>query len=139
MAHLARAAGRLVRSLHDAGCRHADLTTKNMLVERSLLEGPRKSQAPRMWILDLDRARIVPDLGRADRTASLSRLYRYVFRRERESGPALARTDWARFLAAYEGDRRRRRVHARAILRADARSLRWHALGWRLERLFGRA
>jgi tRNA A-37 threonylcarbamoyl transferase component Bud32 len=75
LSRLARAAGRLVRALHDAGCRHADLTTKNMLVERSL---PRE---PKMWILDLDRASLVPELRPADRGANLARLYRYVLRR----------------------------------------------------------
>jgi hypothetical protein len=154
LARLARAAGRLVRALHDAGCRHADLTTKNMLVERSLLDdssmgsnkassmasslGPEMGPklAPRMWILDLDRASLVARLGSVDRSANLARLHRYVLRRERMHGPGLARTDWMRFLAAYEPDRTARKAWASAIQRAYSRSLPWHALGWRLEKLF---
>jgi len=125
------AAGRLVRALHGAGCRHADLTTKNMLVERVLPRGG----DPRTWILDLDGASLVPGLTDAERRSSLTRLFRYVLRRERRRGPALARTDWARFLRAYEPDRQRRRAHARAILASHARSLPWHGLGWKLEEL----
>jgi len=134
LGRLARAAGRLVRALHDAGCRHADLTTKNMLVDQDSLREPR----PRTWILDLDRARILPALDEKSRRAGLARLYRYVLRRERAGQAALSRTDWARFLAAYEPDRVRRRATARAILRSHGRTLAWHALGWRLERLFSR-
>lgn len=131
---LARAAGTLVREMHGAGCFHADLTTKNMLVERSALEGG----SPRMWILDLDRARLAPGLSHAERMANLTRLYRYVSRREGIHGPALARTDGMRFLAGYEADRTRRAAAARWILSGHAHSLRWHALGWRLEGLFSR-
>jgi hypothetical protein len=133
LARVATAAGRLVRALHEAGCRHADLTTKNMLVERSLPEDPK------MWILDLDRAGLVPVLDPADRTASLSRLYRYVLRREGLRGPVLRRTDWVRFLAGYESDRRARKAWAAAIQRSHSKGLAWHALGWRLEKLFSPA
>lgn len=129
---LARAAGRFVREMHDAGCFHADLTTKNLLVERSALSGG----SSRMWILDLDRARAGAGLSLEERIANLTRLHRYVWRRERMHGPALSRTDALRFLAGYEPDRVRRGAAARRILAEHARSLRWHALGWRLEGLF---
>lgn len=131
---LSRAAGDLVRAMHAADCFHADLTTKNMLVEGGAFEGG----PSRMWILDLDRARVAPGLPLADRMANLVRLHRYVWRRERMHGPALARTDALRFLAAYEPDRARRAAAVRWILSEHARSLRWHALGWRLEDLFSR-
>ena len=139
LARVARAAGGLVRALHEAGCSHADLTTKNMLVERSAALGGHAGPPPRIWILDLDRARIVPRLGRDDRWGSLGRLYRYVLRRERTHGPALSRADWARFLVAYEPDRPARKASARGIRKAHARSLPWHELGWRLEKLFSPA
>jgi hypothetical protein len=129
---LARAAGRFVRAVHDAGCLHADLTTKNLLVERSALAGG----SSRMWILDLDRARAGAGLSREERLANLTRLHRYVWRRERMHGPALSRTDFLRFLAGYEPDRGRRAAAARGIVAEHAGSLRWHALGWRLEGWF---
>jgi hypothetical protein len=139
IARAASATGRLVRALHEAGCAHADLTTKNMLVERSAALDTSSRSLPRIWILDLDRARIVPDLDRAVRWGSLARLYRYVLRREGSRGPAISRTDWARFLVAYEPDRSKRKACARAIRKDHARSLPWHALGWRLEKLFSPA
>ncbi|MFN0007412.1 MAG: lipopolysaccharide kinase InaA family protein [Planctomycetota bacterium] len=129
---LARAAGKLVREMHDAGCFHADLTTKNLLVERAALSGG----SSRMWILDLDRARAGEGLSLEERIANLTRLYRYVSRREGDLAAALARTDWMRFLSGYEPDRARIVTTARAILSAHGKSLRWHALGWRLENLF---
>jgi hypothetical protein len=136
LARAARATGRLVRALHEARCAHADLTTKNMLVERSSGLAADTRRLPRIWILDLDRARIVPELGRAARWRSLARLYRYVQRREGSRGPAVSRTDWARFLVGYEPDRPTRKACAEAVRRDHARSLPWHALGWRLEKLF---
>jgi tRNA A-37 threonylcarbamoyl transferase component Bud32 len=125
-------AGSVVRALHDAGCHHADLTTKNLLVGRAGLSGGE----PKLWVLDLDRARIGSDLSQEDRRQNLARLYRYVGRRERALGSALARTDWMRFLRGYERDRRRRRELARAVRASHTASLPWHALGWKLEEFF---
>ena len=131
---LARPAGEFVRAMHDAGCVHADLTTKNVLVESAALAGA----PPRWWILDLDRARVDPAISSADRVSNLARLHRYVERRERMHGPAITGTTALRFLAGYEPDRARRAATARAILAEHARSRRWHALGWKLEGLFAR-
>jgi hypothetical protein len=128
---ISRAIGRLVYAMHDAGCAHADLTTKNMLVERSSLS----DRLPKTWILDLDRANLVLGLTDRERLENLSRLYRYVLRREKTKGAVLSRTDWVRFLASYEHDRVSRKALARAILRSHSRSIAWHTLGWRLERL----
>jgi tRNA A-37 threonylcarbamoyl transferase component Bud32 len=129
---IARAAGSLVRAMHDAGCRHADLTTKNMLVDRGALAGG----TPRTWILDLDRARVGAGISREERTANLARLHRYVARREDLHGRALARTDLLRFLAGYEPDRPLRAALARAVIAEHRRTVGWHTLGWRLEALF---
>jgi hypothetical protein len=132
VARISSAIGRLVCAMHDVGCAHADLTTKNMLVERSSLS----DRQPKTWILDLDRANLVFGLTDKERLENLSRLYRYVLRREQTKGAVLSRTDWVRFLASYEVDRVPRKALARAILRSHSRSIAWHALGWRLERLF---
>jgi len=125
--------GRLVRAMHDAGCSHADLTTKNALVREDSLA----SRAPETLILDLDRARIDRVLAPAVRVANLARLYRYVLRAEGGTGRALARTDFARFLAAYEPDARERRKLARAVLSAEARGRALHALAFAFESAFG--
>jgi tRNA A-37 threonylcarbamoyl transferase component Bud32 len=133
---IALAAGALVRAVHEAGCRHADLTTKNMLVNRDALDGG----PPRLWILDLDRACRLPSVSNPDRIANLARLHRYVERREDLHGTSLSRTDRLRFLAGYERDRSRRRGIVEAVLAERAKGRRRHALGWWLESLFaGRA
>lgn len=125
--------GRLVRAMHDAGCSHADLTTKNALV----LEDSLASARPAILILDLDRARISRVLAPASRTANLARLLRYVLRAERVAGPGLARTDFARFLAAYEPDVKKRRGLARAVLSAEARGRLLHAVAGAFESFLG--
>jgi tRNA A-37 threonylcarbamoyl transferase component Bud32 len=131
---LARATGKLVREMHDAGCFHADLTTKNLLVERGALAGG----SSRMWVLDLDRARAGSSLSPEERIANLTRLHRYVWRRERMHGAALSRTDLLRFMEGYEPELEKRAAASRRVLADHARNLQWHALGWRIESLFSR-
>jgi tRNA A-37 threonylcarbamoyl transferase component Bud32 len=129
---IAASFGRLVRAMHDAGCLHADLTTKNVLVLESSLATCR----PETAILDLDRARIEGAPSFEARSENLARLLRYVRKTARASGPAFTAADGARFLAAYEPDRERRRAYARAILRAEERGRARHGIGRALERLF---
>ncbi len=130
---IAASFGRLVRAMHDAGCLHADLTTKNALV----LESSLASERPETAILDLDRARIEVAPSFEARTENLARLLRYVRKTARTSGPAFTAADGARFLAAYETDRERRGAYARAIARAESRGRAYHGIGRALERLFG--
>lgn len=127
-----RAFGALVARLHALGFLHADLTPKNVLVEA------RAGAAPRLWLIDLDRSRVLADLPESARRANLRRLWRFVDRRERRDGRALARSDVARFLVAYEPDRTARRAIWRAIADEHRREAVWHRLGWALER-FGRS
>ncbi|MBL8863325.1 MAG: hypothetical protein JNK02_15115 [Planctomycetes bacterium] len=122
-----RALGRLVARLHALGFLHADLTPKNVLVEE------RAGAEPRLWLLDLDRSRVVRPLPARARHDNLRRLWRYVDRRERHEGQALTAADLQRFLAAYEPDRAARRALVRAIGAAHARRRVWHAAGWLLE------
>jgi 3-deoxy-D-manno-octulosonic acid kinase len=130
---IVRATGSFVRALHAAGQWHADLTTKNMLLEEAALAGG----TPCLWILDLDRARIEAPLTEARRLENLQRLLRFVLRREELGRRALRRSDFARFLVAYEPERTRRRALWRTLLREHARRGAWHRLGWSLERHFG--
>lgn len=126
-----RAVGALVARLHALGFLHADLTPKNVLVE------PRAGAAPRLWLIDLDRSRVVGLMPETARRANLRRLWRFVDRRERRDGRALSRTDVARFLAAYEPDRAARHALWRAVAADHRREGFWHRLGWALEG-FGR-
>ena len=130
---IVRSTGSFVRALHEAGLWHADLTTKNMLVERAALE----RAEPCLWILDLDRARIEVVLSESQCLANLRRLLRFVARREGQRSRALTRSDFARFLAGYEPERTRRHALAKTIAAEHERRSGWHRLGWGLERLFG--
>ena len=126
------ALGELVARLHASGCRHADLQPANVLVNEDALQG-----APvELWILDLDRSTLAAPLGDEMRRANLARLYRHVARRERELGPALRRTDRMRFFRGYDPGGRTWKADWRAVSAIHARGLRWHRLGWALERGF---
>jgi hypothetical protein len=123
-----RAFGALVARLHAIGFVHADLTPKNVLVEA------RPDAPPGLWLIDLDRSRVVPHLSEDARLANLGRLWRFVERRERRDGRALTAADVARFLAKYEPQRARRRELWRAVAREHARANAWHRIGWALDR-----
>jgi tRNA A-37 threonylcarbamoyl transferase component Bud32 len=128
------ALGALVRELHELGCLHADLTPNNVLVERPSLD----RGEPKLWIIDLDRARILSAVGEDERLRNLERLFRFVARRERRHGRMLARSDYARFLRGYDAGRARWKDDWRAIAALHDRHLVWHELGWKLEDLWGR-
>jgi 3-deoxy-D-manno-octulosonic acid kinase len=123
----ARGAGAFVRRLHEAGLYHVDLTTKNLLVIDS----------SRFVVVDLDRSQLVEDLPASSRERNLRRLLRFVLRREERGTRALSARDYLRFLAGYEPRPARRRELARAVLDAHSRHLRWHRIGWGIERLLG--
>lgn len=126
-------AGRLVREMHEAGFFHADLTPRNLLLERVAQEAER---APRYWILDLDRSEFRTPLGEAERLRNLRRLYRHVTRLSSEGHLALSRGDYLRFLRGYEPGRAVRKDLWRRIRRDHDRRRAVHAPGWALERRF---
>jgi len=130
---VARAAGELVRRLHDVGFVHADLTPRNMLVERASLA----TNEPALWIVDLEGARFVSDLGDAERRDNLRRLLRFVDRREERDGNALTRTDYVRFARGYDPEGARWKRDWTAIRSEHARQNVWHRIGWMLERVGG--
>jgi len=131
---LLRATGALVRKLHRHGCLHSDLTPTNLLVETNSLE----AGEPRLWVIDLDGSIVRAKPTEGELLKNLRRLYRYVWRREARLGRGLTRTDYLRFLAAYEPDREARRRVARGVLAGHRRSSVLHGLGWFFEALFGR-
>jgi len=117
----ARAAGRAVRALHDAGARHADLHVDNLLV------AVRPNDAPRVVITDLDRARIVGAVDDARRMAELMRLHRSLVKRGLDPGVRAH----AAFLAAYTGPDRPLRAGLLRHLPHEHARLRRHALLYR--------
>jgi hypothetical protein len=129
-----RSAGAFVRRLHDAGCLHADLTPNNMLVEKASLE----RGDPRLWIVDLDGAKLGAAIGDCERRDNLRRLVRFVERREERHGRLLTRADYARFLHGYDPQRVLWKRDWIAIEHDLARNDVWHRSGWLLERLLGK-
>jgi 3-deoxy-D-manno-octulosonic acid kinase len=127
---LVRGAGAFVRSLHEAGLDHVDLTTKNLLFSEA-------AGAPRFLVLDLDRSLLVEPLPAPARERNLRRLLRFVLRREERGVPALRARDYQRFLAGYEPEAAARRELAHAVFEAQRRELGWHRIGWGVERLLG--
>lgn len=128
------ALGDLVRRLHGSGFLHADLTLNNVLANTAALAGG----APKLWIIDLDRAQALATLTDVARRRNLGRLFRFVERRDRRAGRALSRTDFARFFRGYDPEGRRWKSDWRAIAAAHGALRAVHALGWGLEGLFSR-
>jgi len=78
-----------IASLHEAGCGHRDLNLSNILVTPE-----------RLFILDLDGARLANPLSRARRGADLLRLYRSL-RKETGCLEPLSARERLRFLSCY--------------------------------------
>ncbi len=131
------ATGELVRRMHEAGFFHADLTPRNLLLDRASLEPG--GGAPRIWILDLDRSEFKSPLGEPERRRNLRRLYRHVARLIAEGHLDLRRGDFLRFLRGYEPEPAPRKELWRRVRRDHALSRAAHAPGWVLERRFGGA
>jgi tRNA A-37 threonylcarbamoyl transferase component Bud32 len=88
--------GKLVAKMHGAGIRHADLHLKNVLLARE--EG-----VPKLYVLDLDAAKILRPLSDSVKCANLLRLYRSVEKVNRRR-MVVTRTDVLRFLRSYAGE-----------------------------------
>lgn len=130
-ARLFEASGALIAQLHGVGLLHADLQPRNLLVERGSLD----ADAPRLWILDLDRSALTDSADERARLANLARLVRAVRRRESRGQPFLRPADLARFLRGYAG--REWRSLVQPLNEAGERSAWRHRLGWWLERRVG--
>lgn len=126
---LLRGAGRFVRRMHEAGFLHADLTPRNLLVEEaSLLD-----EAPRFWVLDLDRSEVTGRLDHERRVENLARMLRHVGRSDHREHLRLRLTDLRRFLEGYEPSGRWKTLWREVAQRE--RSGRWlHEVGRILDR-----
>lgn len=81
-----RAAGALVRLLHDRGVIHRDLNLKNILIAGG--SGPGSDGEAHALILDLDRASIRSRVGERARRAMLDRFWRSARKWEEATGRA---------------------------------------------------
>lgn len=82
-----RASAALIRRMAEAGLRHGDLHAGNILLQ---WEG----SAPSAFILDLDRARIMPEGRRAPSHSMVRRLRRSLRKWEGHTGLRLSEREW---------------------------------------------
>lgn len=95
LSRCAEAAGRALRSFHDAGGRHADLHIANLLV--------RGRDAMEIFVIDLDRARLGRPPSTARRAREIARLGRSLYKHQLRPQPVDAATIEC-FLSAYVAD-----------------------------------
>ena len=117
---LMEATALLLRRMHDAGLRHADLNARNLLITA---DGT-------AMILDLDRAELADELPQRDRAAAFARLYRSLHKLGLAPEP-VSDDDCAAFYDTYAGDDPVLRGHAAEVLAMCHRDLWLHRLGWR--------
>jgi len=121
LAAVAAAGGRALRRFHDAGGRHADLHVGNLLV----LGG---ETTPRVLLVDLDRARMLPRVSIRRRMREIMRLHRSLVKRQLRG--ALAPEIATSFLDAYTAGDAELRAALLAHLPRERRRLALHRLGY---------
>lgn len=127
---LVRRLGETIRRMHDAGIVHADLNVKNLLL-RVDPEGGEEIQA---FVVDLDKARLLPSVPACLRAENILRLYRSL-EKQGFVGSVVERRDRIGFLRAYGLSKRHKVRELAQYLRRGARGLRIHRLGWHFSRL----
>ena len=78
------------RRFHDAGLVHADLTVRNILIQKG----------GKVFLVDFDRARLQPNAGRAFRR-NLKRLRRSMVKSQAEHNKGLNIQAWKQLLKGY--------------------------------------
>ena len=116
--NIIRAAGRLVRQLHDSGFFHADLQMRNLLVADN-----------DVLLIDFDRSLRVQNLSERMRMKNLLRLNRSVDKWKRQGLPVTF-SDRLRFFLAYAGKDPRARDLLRKALRTYSFSTLLHRWRW---------
>lgn len=117
-----REVGRLVRRMHDAGLDHADLHLKNIFMSG-------EPQKRNFYLLDFDKAHIVPNMTPQQRRKNLQRFHRYL---EKYFGGIgiFTRSDRMEFLKSYFGSGQAAREFARLNGKNFERHVSCHRLLW---------
>lgn len=114
----------VVREAHDRGLAHADLNLGNILLDGE--------EPPRVFLIDLDRARLGAPRSAAGRFREISRLDRSI---EKVFGEALLhREEREALLLGYGEGRPALQRSIRRLLPAHRRALRRHRFLWRWRR-----
>ncbi len=134
---LFRATGEFVGRIHRAGLLHADLTPRNLLLDEGFFRGV----AAELWVVDLDRSKLLPALAKSSRETNVARLLRFVQRRVQRGELELSRTEAWRFVQGYGKGLGATDYDPKSAWRAierRARRFRWvHRAGWFLEEALG--
>lgn len=117
---LVRTAAVQVRKMHDAGVFHADLHVKNLLL----------SPDGEVWILDLDRSRVMGKLSPGRRLSNLIRLGRSLEKAGLDS--VLSGRDTYAFFLEYLKAGPPLEIDPRLIVRKYRRHVARHKLFWKL-------
>jgi tRNA A-37 threonylcarbamoyl transferase component Bud32 len=119
---VAAAAGGSVRRFHDTGGRHADLHVGNLIIRKH-------GSVPRVWLVDLDRARVAADVSPRRRMREVMRLYRSL--EKRKLLDVVDQRTRASFWDGYTAGDAALRRGLLASLPREERRLAWHRLGYR--------
>jgi tRNA A-37 threonylcarbamoyl transferase component Bud32 len=117
---LIRSTARQVRKMHDAGVCHADLHVKNLLL----------APAGRIFILDLDRAKVHGELGLSRRLANLIRLGRSLEKTGTDS--VISGRDTYVFFLEYLRCGAPLKIDPREVVKKYRRHVARHRLFWKL-------
>ena len=118
----AQAVGRRLRGFHDRGGSHADLHLGNLLIREA-------AGATSVTLIDLDRARVLPEVSARRRMREIMRLHRSLVKHRLLAG--LPREAFEAFLVGYTRGDPRLRAALLGHLPRERRRLAFHRIAYR--------
>ncbi len=117
---------RLLRKMHEIGLYHADLNLKNILLQFN-------DDGVKSYIIDLDRARVIPGLSQRCRIRNLERLYRSL-EKQGYIDEVLTKRALLMFLKVYCGHDKALKKSLKGLIRKAPLTLKYHRSLWRIFR-----
>ncbi len=114
--------GKLIRKMHNEGLFHSDLHLKNIYMSQ-------QNGTKQFYLLDFDKAHVVPNLSKEMRLKNLLRLERYLAKYFSETSIFTA-SDRIRFLRAYFGSNQEAREFVERHIKQFQRHVKTHQLLW---------